>query len=185
MYVPGKGPGLHLSGVRWPTIKKPRPTQVAVYTYVRTYIHTPVHVAALNLPGLCPVLSCPVLLYASRKKAIFAASTTTSTPAVCPALPALQRTTLHCTILHCAVPWAACIRRVCCRVPSHYHRPGPHFLSPIHRLHANVIVSIVPGPALCHGYLVIYPLTQPGGVRASNPYLLVRDMNEDRPHTGR
>jgi hypothetical protein len=155
--------------------------------YIHTYIHTHTRTcscAESAWPLSCPVLSCPALRLTQKKPFSPPVPPLQLSALPCPAQPALHCNAPHCTILHCAVPWAACIRRVCCRVPSHYHRPGPHFLSPIHRLHANVIVPIVPGPALCHGYLVIYPLTQPGGVRASNPYLLVRDMNEDRPHTG-
>jgi hypothetical protein len=156
MYVPGKGPGLHPSGVHGPRLKSlDLPKWLYIHTYVHTYLHPYMYIAARNLPGLCSallcsVLSCPVLFYASR---LFRRQYHQyALPC-----PALQRTTLHCTVLYRGPPAFA----VCAAV---YHRtttdPGSHFLSPIHRLHANVIVSIVPGPALCHGYPIIYlPLT--------------------------
>jgi hypothetical protein len=105
MYVPGKGPGLHPSGARGPRLKSlDLPPCVSVYTYVHTYIHTyihPVHVAARNLPGLCP---CPVLPHASRRKPSSPPSTTYQY--LCFALHCNAPHCLHCTTLHCAVPWA-------------------------------------------------------------------------------
>ena len=147
MYVPGKGPGLHPSGARGPRLKSlDLPLRVCIY--IRTYILTVARTCSCAEP---PILSCPVFLRLTPQSPFRRQYYQYST--FCPALPctATHHTyLLHCTILHCAVPWPACIRRVCCRVPSHYHRPGPHLLSPIHRLHANVIVivSIVPGPLL-------------------------------------
>jgi hypothetical protein len=74
--------------------------------YIHTYIHTHTRTcscAESAWPLSCPVLSC---FTPHAKKALFAASTTT--PAVCPALPcpactALQRTTLHYIALCCTV----------------------------------------------------------------------------------
>jgi hypothetical protein len=186
MYVPGKGPGLHPSGVHGPRLKSlDLPKWLYIHTYVHTYLHPYMYIAARNLPGLCSallcsVLSCPVLFYASR---LFRRQYHQyALPC-----PALQRTTLHCTILHCAVPWAACIRRVCCRVPSHYHRPGLSFSvanTPTARKRYRVHRARPCPLSRISDHL---PTTNPqaGDVRASNPYLLVRDMNEDRPHTGR
>jgi hypothetical protein len=121
MYVPGKGPGLHPSGVHGPRLKSlDLPKWLYIHTYVHTYLHPYTYIAARNLPGLCSallcsVLSCPVLRL------------TPFSPPVPPVRSALSCTATHHTALHCAVPWAACIRRVCCRVPSHYHRPGLSF----------------------------------------------------------
>jgi hypothetical protein len=159
--VPGKGPGLHPSGVHGPRLKSlDLPKWLYIHTYVHTYLHPYTYIAARNLPGLCSallcsVLSCPVLFYASR---LFRRQYHQyALPC-----PALQRTTLHCTALYCTVLYRGPPAFAVCAAV--YHRtttdPGSHFLSPIHRLHANVIVSIVPGPALCHGYPIIYlPLT--------------------------
>jgi hypothetical protein len=186
MYVPGKGPGLHPSGVHGPRLKSlDLPKWLYIHTYVHTYLHPYMYIAARNLPGLCSallcsVLSCPVLRL------------TPFSPPVPPVRSALSctathHTALHCTILHCAVPWAACIRRVCCRVPSHYHRPGLSFSvanTPTARKRYRVHRARPCPLSRISDHL---PTTNPqaGDVRASNPYLLVRDMNEDRPHTGR
>jgi hypothetical protein len=161
--VPGKGPGLHPSGVHGPRLKSlDLPKWLYIHTYVHTYLHPYMYIAARNLPGLCSallcsVLSCPVLS-CFTPHAFFAASTTST---LCPVLHcnAPHCTALYCTVLYRGPPAFA----VCAAV---YHRtttdPGSHSLSPIHRLHANVIVSIVPGPALCHAYPIIYlPPTNP------------------------
>jgi hypothetical protein len=51
MYVPGKGPGLHPSSARGPRLKSLElPLCVCIYT------HTSVHIAARDLPGLCPAV---------------------------------------------------------------------------------------------------------------------------------
>ena len=193
MYVPGKGPGLHLSGARGPRLKSlDLPLRVCIY--IRTYILTVARTCSCAEPVWSlsdPVLSC--FFYASRLKALFAASTTSTVQYstvqyTLPCTATHHTYLLHCTILHCAVPWPACIRRVCCRVPSHYHRPGLSFSvanTPTARKRYRVHRARS-SSALCHGYLINHRvLTQPGGVRASNPYLLVRDMNEDHPHTTR
>ena len=155
---------------------------MAVYTYIRTYILTPVHVhscAESAWPLLCSALLCPVLS-CFTPHAFFAASTTST---LC---PVLHCNAPHCTALCCTVGrlHSPCVLPCTITLPptrassSVANTPTARKRYRVHRARSS--------SALCHGYLINHRvLTQPGGVRASNPYLLVRDMNEDHPHTTR
>ena len=125
MYVPGKGPGLHLSGARGPRLKSlDLPLRVCIY--IRTYILTVARTCSCAEPVWSlsdPVLSC--FFYASRLKALFAASTTSTVHSALPC-PALQRTThTYCTALYCTVLYRGPPAFAVCAAVYHYTTTDP------------------------------------------------------------
>ena len=188
MYVPGKGPGLHPSGARGPRLKSlDLPLRVCIY--IRTYLLTVARTCSCAEP---PILSCPVFLRLTPQSPFRRQYYQYST---------VQYSTVH-SALHCNaphIPTALHYIALCCTV-ARLHSPCvlPCTIT-LPPTRASSSVANTPtarkryrvhrarsSSALCHGYLINHRvLTQPGGVRASNPYLLVRDMNEDHPHTTR
>ena len=190
MYVPGKGPGLHPSGARGPRLKSlDLPLRVCIY--IRTYILTVARTCSCAEPVWPlsdPVLSC--FFFTPHASKPFS-------PPVLPVQYILPCPALHCNAPH--IPTALHYIALCCTV-ARLHSPCvlPCTIT-LPPTRASSSVANTPtarkryrvhrarsSSALCHGYLINHRvLTQPGGVRASNPYLLVRDMNEDHPHTTR